>query len=390
MLENEWINYYKLNNYYLYNIQNTLAEILSGNKQFQFLHERSLEILLNYLKNYNFAYCNGIFKLESKAISPNKKTHKLSNKKVFLPEKISRSSTLNDYELLAFCYLKVLMPLTEMDQYHINIDSLLFAIYHDDKVGLKIRKKIYLAINSLLEKGYITGNISSRDSYILNFNSLNVDTTKEKYTVLEIDDMRKIMESQYKSKLQLFRYYIYLMDSINSKITVFLEGGKSKNNVVGHQTQEYLSSITGLSTRTIIRYNTMLEELCVIYVSRADDFTVNDKGEISQLPNVYGRYTDKDYIKKYSKDYSQYMSGHRQVQVKKQEANDNRKLAQKYHWLCKGHKYPDDEIIKIYNYILQSNKKYEALYDKEGYEDYLNKIKDLSVFDNYDFLERKE
>jgi len=282
------------------------------------------------------------------------------------------------------------MPIAELEHYHITMDSLLFAIYHDKCIGLKIRKNVYSAINSLLEKKYLIGEKISKDSFILNCSSLNVDTAKEKYTVLEIGEMRKIMESKYKNRLQVFRYYIFLTDSINSKITVFLESGKSKNNVVGHQTQEYLSTVTGLSTRTIIRYNTMLEEMHVIYVSRADDFTINDKGEISQLPNVYGRYTDKDYIKKYSKDYSQYKSGHRQVQEKRQEANDNRKLAQKYHWLCKGHQYPDEEIVKIHSYVLQSNKKYEALYDKEGNEDYLNKIKDLSVFDNYDFLERKE
>ncbi len=278
------------------------------------------------------------------------------------------------------------MPIAEMEHYYISIDSLLFAIYHNDQVGLKIRKNIYVAINLLLENKYVTGDKISKDSYILNYNSLNVDTTKEKYTVLEIDDMRKIMESLYKSKLQLFRYYIYLMDSINSKITVYLESGEFKNNVIGHQTQEYLSSVSGLSTRTIIRYNSILEELCVIYVSRADDFSVNDKGEISQLPNVYGRYTDKDYIKKYSNDYKHYKVGHKQVHEKKLEANDNRKLAQEYNWLCKGYEYPDEEIIKIYRYIIKNNKKYEALYDKEGYDEYLDKIKDLEVFDNYDFL----
>ncbi|WP_092245148.1 hypothetical protein [Lacrimispora sphenoides] len=282
------------------------------------------------------------------------------------------------------------MPIAEMEHYYISIDSLLFAIYHDNQVGLKIRKKIYMAANSLLENKYVIGEKISKDSYILNCDSLNVNTTNEKYTVLKISEMRKIMESQYKNKLQVFRYYIYLMDSINSKITIFLESGESKCNVVGHQTQDYLSTISGLSTRTIMRYNTILEDLCVIYVSRADDFVINDKGEISQLPNVYGRYMDKDYIKKYSKDYMLYKNGHRQVKEKKLEANDNRKLAQKYYWLCKGTKYPDEEIVKIYNYVKQNNKKYEALYDKEGYEDYLNKIKDLSVFDNYDFLERKE
>lgn len=281
------------------------------------------------------------------------------------------------------------MPLAEMNQYHIGIESLLFTIYHNNNVGLKIRKNIYVAINSLLDRGYITGSKPSKDSYILDCNSLHTDTSNEKYTVLELDDMRMIMESKHKNRLQLFRYYIFLVDSINSKITVYLEDGKFKNNIIGNQTQEHLSTITGMSTRTIMRYNSILEELLVIYISRADDFTVNEKGEISQFPNVYGKYTNREYIKKYSKDYVQYKSGRKQVIKKKNGANDNRKLAQEYNWLCKGSKYTNDEIIRIYSYIMQNNKKYEALYDKEGNEDYLSKIKDLSVFDNYDFLEGK-
>ncbi len=277
-----------------------------------------------------------------------------------------------------------------MEHYHITIDSLLFAIYHNKCVGLKIRKNVYSAINSLLENKCVDGEKISKDSFVLNYRSLNVDTAKEKYVVLEIAEMRRIMESQYKNKLQVFKYYIFLMDSINSKINVFLESGKSKGNIIGQQTQEQLSSVSGLSTRTIIRYNAILEELNVIYVCRSDDFAIDEKGILSQFPNVYGRYIDREYIQKYAQDYKLYKKGYKQVQKKKGETNDNRKLAQKYYWLSRGHQYSDDEISRIYDYVIQNNKKYESLYNKEGNEDYLNKIKDLSVFDNYDFLERKE
>lgn len=228
-----------------------------------------------------------------------------------------------------------------------------------------------------------------KDSFIIETNSLAVDKSKEKYTYLFQTDIDKIMKSSISTKLQLFRYYVFLMDSINTKTTVLLVDGKSKNNVIGHQTQESLSAISGLSTRTIIRYNELLEKLNVIYVCRSDDFKLDEKGLVSQFPNVYGRYVNMEYIKKYAKDYKEYKGSYKQVQKRKNETNDNRKLAQEYNWLCKGSKYTNDEIIRIYNYIMQNNKKYEALYDKEGNEDYLSKIKDLSVFDNYDFLEGK-
>lgn len=229
-----------------------------------------------------------------------------------------------------------------------------------------------------------------KDSFIIETNSLVVDKSKEKYTYLFQTDIDKIMKSSMSTKLQLFRYYVFLMDSINTKTTVFLVDGKSKNNVIGHQTQESLSAISGLSTRTIIRYNELLEKLNVIYVCRSDDFKLDEKGLVSQFPNVYGRYVNMEYILKYAKDYKEFKGSYKQVQKRKNKTNDNRRLAQEYNWLCKGSNYEDDEIVRIYAYIVQNNKKYEALYDKEGNEDYLNKIKDLSVFDNYDFLERKE
>ncbi|WP_143322621.1 hypothetical protein [Clostridium sp. HBUAS56010] len=321
-------------------------------------------------------------------MSPWQRKEKFIN--VLLPEKLSRSPTATDYEILTYFYLKLLSPLSEIDRYYINIDALLFAIYGNCNYGLKIRRNVYAAINSLVSNGYISGIRQGKDSFIIDTVSLNVDKSKEKYTLLFQHDVDKIMKSSHSIKLQLFRYYVYLMDSVNTKTTVYLVDGKSKSSVVGYQTQEQLSSVSGLSTRTIIRYNTMLEELSVIYVCRSDDFTIDKDGLLSQFPNVYGRYTNREYIQKYAQDYKQYKKSYKQVQKKKGETNDNRKLAQKYYWLCRGHQYSEEEISRIYCYIVQNNKKYESLYDEEGNEDYLNKIKDLSVFDNYDFLERKE
>ena len=282
------------------------------------------------------------------------------------------------------------MPLSEVEQYHINIDSLIFMIYGSNNVGIKTRRNIYAAVNSLIMNNHISGLKQGKDSFVITTGTLSIDKTKEKYTYLFQGDVDKIVKSNFANKVQVFRYYVYLMDSINTKTTVYLVDGKFKNNIIGHQTQEQLSATSGLSTRTIMRYNTILEELKIIYVCRSGDFSIDDKGLISQFPNVYGRYVNKDYIQKYALDYNQYKDGYRQVQKKKGETNDNRKLAQKYYWLCRGHQYSEEEISRIYGYVIQNNKKYESLFDKEGNEDYLNKIKDLSVFDNYDFLERKE
>lgn len=70
-------------------------------------------------------------------------------------------------------------------------------------------------------------------------------------------------------------------------------------------------------------------------------------------------------------------------------ANQKRRLAQMYQHICKGKydDYSEDEIIAVYNYVLSENKKYEELYDKTQYDGYLDKIRDIDVFEHFNFLE---
>lgn len=64
-------------------------------------------------------------------------------------------------------------------------------------------------------------------------------------------------------------------------------------------------------------------------------------------------------------------------------------LAQKYQQLLKGkgENYSKSEILSIYYYVLSENKKYEKLYEKNNYDEYLEKIRSVDVFEKYDFIE---
>ena len=62
-----------------------------------------------------------------------------------------------------------------------------------------------------------------------------------------------------------------------------------------------------------------------------------------------------------------------------------------YQQLLKGNgkNYTKETIIEIYNYVISENKKYERMYEKNQYEDYLDKIRDTDVFEKYDFIPKE-
>ena len=46
--------------------------------------------------------------------------------------------------------------------------------------------------------------------------------------------------------------------------------------------------------------------------------------------------------------------------------------------------------MEIYQYVISENNKYNKLYEKEKYTSYLDKIRDISVFDKFDFIKTKD
>ena len=74
------------------------------------------------------------------------------------------------------------------------------------------------------------------------------------------------------------------------------------------------------------------------------------------------------------------------------KANNKRRLAQMYIQLLRGSdkNYSENDILEVYQYVISENHKYENMYKKNHYDGYLEKIRDLKVFDKYDFIETKD
>ena len=187
------------------------------------------------------------------------------------------------------------------------------------------------------------------------------------------------------------RYYIFVIGTINWNITVYLSNGEYKNGIVGNFTIDYLAEKVGISKRSVIEYNKILEKEKLLYVYRQKDFVIDDDNNIKSLSNIYGRYCDMEYIEAFANNQKKHKQSYRYTKNNHEIANNKRRLAQMYQQLLKerGEKYTEKDIVEIYNYVIEENQKYERMYEQNKCEDYLDKIRDTDIFDKYDFLKRE-
>lgn len=251
---------------------------------------------------------------------------------------------------------------------------------------------IKCGLNELIENNVISKLDEIQKHYILDCSNLWIDTNFTNYTVLNFSEVKRIFQAENINNFLLLRYFIFLVGTISSKITVYLESGEYKNRVVGNFTIDYLAELSGISERSIIEYNKILEELGLLYVFRQQDFVIDKENHIKHLSNIYGRPCDIEHIRAFASNQQKYYESYRYVKNNASKVNNNRRLAQMYQQLLKGGgaDYTNGEVLDIYNYVISENKKYERLYEKKGYEEYLDKIRDTEIFKQFKFINIKE
>lgn len=247
-------------------------------------------------------------------------------------------------------------------------------------------------LNELIDNNIISKIDEIQKHLILDCSNLWIDTEFTKYTILYFSEIKRIFQAENINNFLLLRYFIFLVGTISSKINVYLENGECKNRVVGNFTIDYLSELSGISERAIIEYNKILEELNLLYVFRQQDFVIDSENNIKHLSNIYGRPCDIEYIKTFAINQQKYYESYRYVKNNISKVNNKRRLAQMYQQLLKGggSNYTNGEILDIYNYVISENKKYERLYEQKGSEEYLDKIRNIEIFKQFQFIKIKE
>jgi hypothetical protein len=247
---------------------------------------------------------------------------------------------------------------------------------------------IKCGLDELIKENVLVKINEVQKHYIIDCSKLWVDTDSEKFTIITFQEIEKIFRIENVNNFLLLRYFIYLIGSLSSKIDVWLDACQHKARVVGMLTLDQLSNLSGISVRSIIDYNKILEESGLIYIHRQNDFVLDKENNIKQLPNIYGRTCDKLYIDAFAANQKNFNRSYRYVEKNIVSVNNNRRLAQMYQQLLKGkgENYSDSEILDIYNYVIAENKKYMKTYEKSGDESCLKKIRDVEVFKKYDFI----
>ena len=166
---------------------------------------------------------------------------------------------------------------------------------------------------------------------------------------------------------------------------------------------EYIATQAGMmSQRTCIRYNEILSEMKIVYVYKSNDKErVGDK--LKQIKNCYSRYADKDACEEYASNYEDWRGAQHiivRTQKNKEQADNNRRLAQIYNRICDGYgdTYDEETIRKVQKYIVNKNKTLQEEIDAKHAQEYMtdsdrrwvekleSQIKDESIFEQFDFL----
>lgn len=98
-----------------------------------------------------------------------------------------------------------------------------------------------------------------------------------------------------------------------------------------------------------------------------------------------------EYVEAFANNQKEYKKSYRYIKNNQEITNNKRRLAQMYQQLLKGkrEKYTEKQITDIYKYVISENQKYERMYEKNKCEEYLDKIRDVDIFEKYEFIKRE-
>lgn len=315
------------------------------------------------------------------------------NTQLWLSEKIYKSDKISIYGLAAYCAIKTLLPNEEIKEICITNELLAYQLTKSLNCSRDFYSNLQTGYTELISNGLIKQTDSKGKHSIIDCSDLFITEDNEYFTIITYDELLTIFQQKTINTLLLLKYFIYLIGTISSTIDVYVDAVQHKCRVVGNLTIDYISKLSGISERSIIEYNKILESIGLLYIYRQNDFLINkDSGEIKRLPNIYGRPCDKDYIDTFAINQQKHKESYRYVENNIVKANAKRRLAQMYVQICKNNdsKYSEEDIKQVYAYVIHENHKYEATYKKNNDESCLEKIRDVRVFDKYGFITKEE
>ena len=335
--------------------------------------------------------------------------------KIFLNKGLVTGTTLTQDGVLAYMALRTIID-ESIPLYNktssvdcVSLNRMAFALVGSqekyEKVLLdSLQRGIYeLKFANVLD---ILKDFSTKNSceYLLDMANMRLDTEKDNFMFVYPEEAHKILTCNeiMKKKISMLRYFVALISTFNwsKSMRYCMENLQGK---ISTMSIEYISTQAGMmSQRTCIRYNEILSELKMIYVYKSNDKErVGDK--LKQIKNCYSRYADKDACEEYASNYENWYGSQHiivRTQKNKEQADNNRRLAQIYNRICDGYgdTYDEETIRKVQKYIVNKNKTLQEEIDSKHAQEYMtdsdrrwvekleSQIKDESVFEQFGFL----
>lgn len=259
------------------------------------------------------------------------------------------------------------------------------AFYLTNRVGLSytFENSIKNGLQELCATGYAKLEEEYKGFYIISLEDSIFGWKQNNFITVDVNDVNKIFFLKGVEPFSLFKYYL-------SILKCFRKEKIDNEYTVCNETVDRLSSLAEISESSALFYNTVLETEKIIYIRRYSNVLLNKNTnqEIKRMPNIYGRYINKDLVDKYADELLGRMISWGKPNTPLKAVNKKRRYAQIYNQLVKGidkEKYTTEELQEVYDYVLDENLKYQNLYKQKNDESYLQKIRDVNVFKEYGF-----
>lgn len=293
--------------------------------------------------------------------------------KVILDSKIVRDSEIPNEEFFAYIGIRALSANTltilnkSTDKYCISIRQLAFML--TGTIRASVVKTLKDGLTGLCQRMEVDYEYVGGD-FIVNVSLLWVSIGEVRFTQIYLDDIVDICGKQL--SLPLLRYYCCLASTFSNP----RKRGLPK--LVGTTPLEELAQLANLSKKTIERSNRTLVKMGVLKITkwkfRKDKFPSN----IYTLVRAnYGELRKED-VNQAARENSDNLT----------IGDSGRRLSQIYRYLSLGHfdKYSADDVTQTYVYCLRENEKWRKRYESTGDDYCLQRIRSMTVFDNFDFL----
>lgn len=143
--------------------------------------------------------------------------------------------------------------------------------------------KVTTALKNLIDDGLIIAKTFDNGFYEIDVTSFSIEN--KLFLAVDSDEIMKIIKLKSNNRFNLLNCFYTVISTLDVRTKC-----GNRCAIVGYMPIKYIASLLNQTRKTTIAYIKQLEELEILYVNR----------ESIGKSNIYGRYSDMDYIKNYS------------------------------------------------------------------------------------------